>query len=249
MGARGRTGGRASSASGRAAQAEASARTCACRPARLLQGEGAWAGNCGWRSPGAPLPREVAEFFAALGILVVEGYGLTECTTVATVNRPDRYRFGTVGPAVPGVELRIAEDGEILVRGDTVFRGYWRNEEATQVVLGADGWLRTGDVGSIDADGFLSITDRKKDLIVTPGGENVSAQNIENALKASRYISQALVVGDRRPYLAALITVDQEEAEKAARNADQLQLRACAIFCVCVVCLGVVGDAVSEVDA
>jgi long-chain acyl-CoA synthetase len=159
---------------------------------------------------GAPLAREVAEFFHALDILILEGYGLSECTTAATVNRPERFKFGTVGLPLPGVELRIAEDGEILIRSNTVFAGYYRDEAATREVLDDDGWLYTGDIGSIDEDGFLTITDRKKDIIVTAGGKNVAPQNLENELKASKAISQALVVGDRKPYIAVLVTLDPE---------------------------------------
>jgi long-chain acyl-CoA synthetase len=167
-------------------------------------------------SGGAPLAREIAEFFDALGIRIIEGYGLTECTTACTSNLPDRYRFGTVGPPLPGFELRTAEDGEILIRSETVFQGYFKDPEATAGVFTNDGWLKTGDVGEIDADGFLTITDRKKDLIVTAGGKNIAPQNIENQLKASKYLSQALVLGDRRPYLAALITLDQDEVGRFA---------------------------------
>jgi long-chain acyl-CoA synthetase len=165
-------------------------------------------------SGGAPLAREIAEFFHAIDVLILEGYGLTECTTAATVNRPTRFRFGTVGPALPGVDLKIADDGEVLIRGDTIFAGYYKDEEATREVLPGDGWLRSGDVGEIDADGFLTITDRKKDILVTAGGKNVAPQNLENALKTSKYVSQALVVGDRRPYVAALITLDEDELAK-----------------------------------
>ena len=162
-------------------------------------------------SGGAPLAKEIAEFFDAIGVRIVEGYGLTECTTACSTNRPDQYRFGTVGRPLPGFEIAIADDGEILVRSETVFRGYFRDEEATAAVLTGDGWLRTGDIGELDADGFLRITDRKKDILVTAGGKNVAPQNIENDIKTSRYVSQALVVGDRRPYVAALITLDAEE--------------------------------------
>ena len=167
-------------------------------------------------SGGAPLVQEIAEFFDAIGIRILEGYGLTECTTAATTNTPERWRFGTVGPALPGFELRIADDGELLIRSDTVFGGYYKDPEATAEVLGADGWLRTGDIAEIDADGFVKITDRKKDIIVTAGGKNIAPQNIENDLKASKYISQALVVGDRRPYPAALVTLDAVEIGKWA---------------------------------
>jgi long-chain acyl-CoA synthetase len=159
---------------------------------------------------GAPLAREVAEFFHALDILILEGYGLSECTTAATVNRMERFKFGTVGLPLPGVELRIAEDGEILIRSNTVFAGYYRDEAATREVLDDDGWLYTGDIGSLDEDGFLTITDRKKDIIVTAGGKNVAPQNLENDLKAAKAISQALVVGDRKPYIAVLVTLDPE---------------------------------------
>jgi long-chain acyl-CoA synthetase len=177
-------------------------------------------------SGGAPLAKEIAEFFHALGILIVEGYGLTECTTAATVNRLTRFRFGTVGPALPGVELKIADDGEILIRSDTIFAGYFKDEAATAEVLTADGWLRSGDVGELDDDGFLTITDRKKDIIVTAGGKNVAPQNLENALKTSKYVSQALVVGDRKPYVAALITLDENEVarwrEVGGRDVNEL---------------------------
>ena len=168
-------------------------------------------------SGGAPLAKEIGEFFHTLDLLILEGYGQTEGTTASTCNLPDRYRFGTVGPALPNIEVRVADDGEILVRGPTVFAGYFRNEEATREVLREDGWLRTGDVGELDDDGFLSVTDRKRDIIVTAGGKNLSPQNIENDLKSSRYVSQALVVGDRRPFISALVTLDPEEAEKWAR--------------------------------
>jgi long-chain acyl-CoA synthetase len=168
-------------------------------------------------SGGAPLAKEIIEFFHALDILVLEGYGLTECTTAATVNRPSRFRFGTVGPALPGVELRIADDGEVLIKTDTIFAGYFRDEQATREVLPGDGWLRSGDLGHLDEDGFLTITDRKKDILVTAGGKNVAPQNLENALKMHPLVSQAVVVGDRRPYVAALITVVEGTTPDEAR--------------------------------
>jgi long-chain acyl-CoA synthetase len=172
-------------------------------------------------SGGAPLAKEIIEFFAALDVIILEGYGLTECTTGATINRPTRYRFGSVGPALPGVELRVAEDGEVLIKSDTVFGGYFKDEEATRDILSDDGWLRSGDVGHLDEDGFLTITDRLKDILVTAGGKNVAPQNLENALKTHAVISQALVVGDRRPYIAALITLSEEADPAGAGPAVQ----------------------------
>jgi long-chain acyl-CoA synthetase len=170
-------------------------------------------------SGGAPLAKEIAEFFHTIDIAIMEGYGQTECTTASNVNMPTGFRFGTVGPAIPGIEVRTADDGEILVRGPNIFAGYYKDEEATREVLDDEGWLHTGDIGSID-DGFLTITDRKKDIIVTAQGKNVAPQNIENELKASKYVSQALVIGDRRPYLTALITLDEAETAKLEEGAD-----------------------------
>ena len=164
-------------------------------------------------SGGAPLAKEIGEFFHSIDILIVEGWGLTECTTAASVNRPGRFRFGTVGPALPGFEVRPDDDGELLIRSGTVFAGYYKDEEATREVLGEDGWLRSGDLGSIDEDGFIAITDRKKDILITAGGKNVAPANLENALKTAPLVSQALVLGDRRPYVTALITVDPAVAD------------------------------------
>ena len=169
-------------------------------------------------SGGAPLDPEIAQFFHSLDVLILEGYGLSECTSAATANRLDRFRFGTVGVPLPGVEVETAADGEILISGPGVFSGYHDDEDATREALSPDGWLRTGDIGEIDADGFLRITDRKKDIIVTAGGKNVAPQNLENDVKRSEYVSQALVVGDRRPYLAALVTLDREPITAWARE-------------------------------
>jgi long-chain acyl-CoA synthetase len=169
---------------------------------------------------GAPLAREIAEFFHSIDILILEGYGLSEVTTAATVNRRSDFRFGTVGKALPGVEIRIAEDGEILLRSDTVFAGYYRDEESTKATLDDEGFVHTGDVGHLDEEGFLHITDRKKDLIVTAGGKNIAPQNLENDLKAHKVISQVLVVGDRKPFVAALVTVDPEAT--AGLSADEI---------------------------
>ncbi len=169
-------------------------------------------------SGGAPLSSEIAEFLHALGVLVLEGYGLTENSTVTAVNRYDSYRFGTVGKALPGTEIRIAPDGEILVRGPHLFKEYFRDPEAMRDAIDAEGWLHTGDVGELDPEGFLRITDRKKDIIVTSGGKNVAPQNVENVLKNDKFVSQAFVYGDRRKYLTALITLSGEEIVKWAEQ-------------------------------
>ena len=173
-------------------------------------------------SGAAPLGVDVLEFFNGLGLLVVEGYGLTETSSSTTVNEPDDFKFGTVGRPVPGSELRLADDGEILVRGDTIFAGYYKDPEATAAAFTEDGWFRTGDVGEIDVDGFVKITDRKKDLIITAGGKNIAPQNLENALKASRFVSQAIVIGDRRPYVVALITLDPDEVAASGRDPQEV---------------------------
>jgi long-chain acyl-CoA synthetase len=173
-------------------------------------------------SGAAPLGLDVLEFFHSLGLLVIEGYGLTETGSSLSVNDPDDFRFGTVGRAVEGTEVRLDEDGEILVRSETVFVGYYKDPEATAAAFTEDGFFRTGDVGELDEDGFLKITDRKKDLIITAGGKNIAPQNLENALKASRFVSQALVVGDRRPYITALITLDHAEADASGRDPQEL---------------------------
>ncbi len=173
-------------------------------------------------SGAAPLGLDVLEFFHSLGLLVIEGYGLTETGSSLSVNDPEDFRFGTVGRAVEGTEVRLDEDGEILVRSETVFAGYYKDPEATAAAFTDDGFFRTGDVGELDEDGFLKITDRKKDLIITAGGKNIAPQNLENALKASRFVSQALVVGDRRPYVTALITLDAAEVDASGRDPREL---------------------------
>jgi long-chain acyl-CoA synthetase len=161
-------------------------------------------------SAAAPIAPEILEFFYACGVLVVEGWGMTETTALGTVCTPEHYRFGTVGRPAPGVDIRIAEDGEVLVHGPNVFREYWNNPEATAETL-VDGWLHTGDLGSLDEDGYLSITGRKKDIIITAGGKNLTPANLENDLKQSPFISQAVMHGDRRPYPVVLLTLDAEE--------------------------------------
>ena len=170
-------------------------------------------------SGGAPLSPDIAEFFHAAGILVLEGYGLTETCPALTFNRPSRFKFGSVGQALSGVELKIAGDGEILARGPNIAtRGYYKQPEATAEVFEPTGWFHTGDIGRLDDEGFLYITDRKKDLIVTAGGMNLAPQNIENLLKTDPFISQAMVYGDRRPFPVALITLNPEELTKFARE-------------------------------
>jgi long-chain acyl-CoA synthetase len=161
----------------------------------------------------APINPDILRFFDAAGVLVLEGWGMTETSTAATVARPDAFKFGKVGKAFKGCEIKIGDDGEILVRGPNVFQGYYKNEEATRETL-EDGWLHTGDIGELDADGYLSITGRKKDIIITAGGKNITPANLETEIKQSPYVSQCVVIGDRRPYLVALITLDAEECAK-----------------------------------
>jgi len=171
-------------------------------------------------SGGAPLAREIAEFFHAMGILILEGYGLTETPSVVSAQNMDQFKFGTVGKPLPGTEVRIASDGEILIRGPHVFKEYYRNPEATREAIDPEGWFHSGDIGTLDADGFLRITDRKKDIIVTSGGKNVAPQNVENMLKNDKFVSQAFVYGDRRKYLTALITLSGEDIVKWAEQND-----------------------------
>jgi long-chain acyl-CoA synthetase len=173
-------------------------------------------------SGAAPLGLDVLEFFSALGILVIEGYGLTETSSSLSVNEETDYKLGTVGRPVAGCDVKLDEDGEILVKSPSVFAGYFKDPEATAAAFTDDGWFRTGDVGEIDADGFLKITDRKKDLIITAGGKNIAPQNLENALKGSRFVSQAVVIGDRRPYITALITLDWDEVNASGRDPQEL---------------------------
>ena len=168
-------------------------------------------------SGAAPIAQEILEFFWACGVPVLEGYGMTESSTAATVSTVENHRFGTVGRALPGVELRIAEDGEILIKGPNVFHGY-HNQASTSFGAVEDGWLHTGDLGSLDEDGYLSITGRKKDIIITAGGKNLTPANLENDLKQCRYISQAVMHGDQRPYPVVLVTLDEEEIPAFAKE-------------------------------
>ncbi|MCX5121319.1 long-chain fatty acid--CoA ligase [Micromonospora sp. NBC_00362] len=161
-------------------------------------------------SGGAPLGARLGHFFRGIGVTVLEGYGLTETSPAAAANLPSGTRMGSVGRPLPGVTVRIEDDGEILISGELVFQGYWRNETATAETISADGWFRTGDLGQLDSDGYLSITGRKKELIVTAGGKNVAPAVLEDLVRAHPLISQCVVVGDRKPFIAALVTVDEE---------------------------------------
>ncbi|MEX2449199.1 MAG: long-chain fatty acid--CoA ligase [Solirubrobacterales bacterium] len=168
-------------------------------------------------SGAAPINPDILRFFDAAGVLVLEGWGMTETSTAATISSSDDFKIGTIGKPFPGCEVKIAEDGEILVKGPNVFQGYYKNEEATRETI-VDGWLHTGDLGSIDPDGFIRITGRKKDIIITAGGKNITPANLENEIKQHQLISQCVVVGDRRPYLVALVTLDPEEAVAYAKE-------------------------------
>lgn len=173
--------------------------------------QAAFGGRLVWAVSGAaPLNKSIAEFFHACGVLILEGIGMTENTSFTNVNRYDNNKFGTVGPVGPGIEMKIAEDGEIFYRGPNVMKGYFKSPEATAETIDQDGWQATGDIGEVDAEGFLRITDRKKDLIITAGGKNIAPQRIERILRTSRYISQAMAFGDRKKYVTALVTLNPE---------------------------------------
>jgi long-subunit acyl-CoA synthetase (AMP-forming) len=183
----------------------------------------------------APIAKETLDFFQSLGLPIMEIYGMSECTGPTTVSLPGRYRLGRAGIAIPGTELRVAEDGEIQMRGPHVFRGYYKNDEATRETLDAEGWIHSGDIGEIDADGFLRVTDRKKELLITSGGKNIAPQHLEGKLKQIPAVSQAVAIGDRRPYVVALLTLDPArvaaEAERAGSPARTPEAAArCPVF-------------------
>ena len=167
----------------------------------------------------APISQEILEFFWGAGVLILEGYGMTETSTAATINRPDAFKFGTIGKPFRGVDVKTADDGEILVSGPNVFQGYFKKDEATAETL-VDGWLHTGDLGEVDPDGFVRITGRKKDIIITAGGKNITPANFEGDMKQHPLVSQCVMVGDRRPFLTALVTLDPEEAPEYAKEHD-----------------------------
>jgi long-chain acyl-CoA synthetase len=168
-------------------------------------------GRClGAISGGAALGERLGHFYRGIGVTVYEGYGLTETTAAASVNHDEGLRIGTVGRPLPGVDFRIADDGEVLIRGGIVMRGYWKNEQATKESIDGEGWFHTGDLGELDGDGFLKITGRKKEILVTAGGKNVAPAVLEDRLRAHRLVSQCIVVGDARPFIAALVTLDEE---------------------------------------
>jgi long-chain acyl-CoA synthetase len=180
---------------------------------RLVYGKlrGALGGACRFAvSGGAPLGERLGHFYRGIGLVVLEGYGLTETTAAVTANRPSLTKIGTVGRPLPGTAVRVADDGELLVRGGQVFEGYWRNADATEEVLTPDGWLSTGDLGEIDDEGFVRVTGRKKEIIVTAGGKNVAPNVLEDRLRAHPLVSQCMVVGDGEPFIAALVTIDAE---------------------------------------
>jgi len=169
-------------------------------------------------SGGAPLSAEIAEFFHAMGLVILEGYGLTETTPALCINRPSAFRFGTVGRKLSGVTLKVADDGELLAKGPNVVAGYYKRPAATAEAWDAEGWFHTGDIAEIDTDGFVRIVDRKKELIVTAGGKNIAPQNVENMIKTSPYISGAMLVGDKRPYCVALVTLDGDAVRAWAKE-------------------------------
>jgi long-chain acyl-CoA synthetase len=209
---------RALQAAGQEVPAELQAHYDAAEEALFKNVRGAFGGQLKQANTGAaPIAKEILEFFYACGVPVMEGYGMTETATVATTQSIEEHRLGSVGKALPGSEIRIAEDGEVLIKGPNIFGGYYKNEDASFGTI-VDGWLHTGDLGSLDEDGFLFITGRKKDIIITAGGKNLTPANIENDLKQSRWISQAVMYGDRRPYPVALITLDPEEIVHFAKE-------------------------------
>jgi long-chain acyl-CoA synthetase len=197
----------------------------------------AMGGRVEWSvSGGAALGSRLGHFFRGIGLTILEGYGLTETASASTVNLPNFIRVGSVGRPIPGVSILIADDGEILVKGPHIFSGYWNNEAATREAIDSQGWFHTGDVGKLDDDGYLYITGRKKELLVTSGGKNVAPAVIEDRLRSNWLVGQCMVVGDNKPYIAALITVDPDSLKQWLKrnnkpeNTSVTQLRSDAVF-------------------
>lgn len=198
-------------------------------------------------SGAAPISPDLLRWFWAIGVPMYEGYGQTEGSGLTSVNRTERMKIGSVGQSIPGLELRIAADGEIQMKGANVFAGYWKKPEQTSETMTSDGWLRTGDVGHIDDDGFVTITGRQKDIIITAGGKNITPSELENRLKFSPYISDAVVIGDRRAYLTCLIMIDQENVEKFAQD-HRIPFNDFASLCKAPAVVDLIGSVVEEVN-
>ena len=198
-------------------------------------------------SGAAPISAEVLRWFRAVGLPMLEGYGLTESTGIVSVNREDAFRLGSVGPAVPGVAVRIAADGEIQLKAANIFAGYWKQPAKTAETLTEDGWLRTGDVGEIDAEGFVTITGRSKDIIITAGGKNITPSELENRLKFSPYILDAVLIGDQRKFLSALIMIDQENVEKFAQD-NRIPFSDFASLCAAPAVTALIKDVIDAVN-
>jgi long-chain acyl-CoA synthetase len=197
-------------------------------------------------SGAAPISHEILKFFQSIGIPIREGYGMTETTGITHMSSEVDYKVGTVGRAMPGTEVRIAEDGEIVVKHPGIFKGYYKDEEQTKEVL-ADGWMHTGDVGVIDDEGYLKLTDRKKDLIITAGGKNVAPQYLENLLKCSPYINDSVVIGDGRKYLTALIVIDEENVTKYAQD-KKVQYTTYATMTRAAEVISLIGEEINKVN-
>ncbi len=198
---------------------------------RLVYGRirAALGGRCGYAvSGGAPLGDRLGHFYRGIGLVVLEGYGLTETTAALTVNTPEALKIGTVGRPLPGTSVRVADDGELLFQGGQVFAGYWDNEQATAEMLERDGWFHTGDIGEIDDEGFVRITGRKKEILVTAGGKNVAPAVLEDRLRAHPLVSQCMVVGDGRPFIAALVTLDPRRLRRGPPPTARTPTRSCS---------------------
>jgi long-chain acyl-CoA synthetase len=198
-------------------------------------------------SGAAPISAEVLRWFRGLGLPMLEGYGLTESSGAATLSEPDVFRLGTVGRAVPGMDMRISGEGEVQLKGANIFAGYWRQPQKTAETLTEDGWLKTGDIGEIDKDGFLTITGRAKDIIITAGGKNVTPAELENRLKFSPYILDAVIVGDQRKYLTALVMIDQENVEKFAQD-SRMPFSDFASLCAATPVRDLIKDVIEQVN-